>query len=288
MSFQRLIFPLLIIAAAGLLYTRYTSVRVESEPGGGIVSRQSIPYEKPPAELIRTAPQQQEPVEARDAAPELISSKAKPEINDIEVSIGKGFSPVHFKMAAMTHRLALSSQPPAMVKRLPQFRGKQQRYGMLVFQQSIAYPLALDAHLDGYRLYVDLNRNGDMSDDGEPLENSGAGVFASTLILPLEVVSQNRALLGDYELWLFTGNKERPPASLSYYARTQLQGKVQLPYGTFEAYVADNRIVDGDFTNDGISVDFNRNGKIELRKEFISPNRVMEINGYQFRLNVKP
>ena len=288
MSFQRLIVPLLIIAAVGLLYTRYTAVWVDAEQEESVAERQIIPYAKPPAEPIRTAPQQQKPVEARSVAPKLKMSDDKPEVDEIDISIGNGFSPVRFKMAAMTHHIALSSQPSALVKQLPLFRSNQQRYGEFVFQKGVTYPLVLDADLDGYRLYIDLNRNGDLSDDGDPLDNSGAGVFASTLILPLEVVSQNKALLGDYELWVYTGNKERPPASLSYYARTQLQGRVHLPHGAFDAFIADNRIMDGDFTNDGISVDFNRNGKIELREEFISPNRIMEINGYQFRLNVKP
>jgi hypothetical protein len=281
---RNIIVPLLIAATLGLLYTRYTAVRPADEPDEEKPEKiAAISYAQPPVSPMRTPP----PVDGgRTFEPSRKPVVVANDINEVMVSVA-GFSPIGFKMAAVSHHIPLAAKMPDTIsKGLPTFRSDRQRYGELVFSSGRRYGLILDADIEGYKLYVDLNGNGDFRDDGKPLLNKGAGVFASRLILPLDAVSINPGLDGDYEMWLFTGNKERPPASLRYYVRTQLEGQVQLPHGTFTAYLADNSTPDGDYSNDGISIDFNGDGKIELREELMAPGRVVEIGGYKYRFVV--
>ena len=282
---RRVLFPLLIIVVAGLLYYRHLSVRqvgdAEWQPPRGLSESQSTTGQ--PSWPVR----QVNPMPASTQPPERFNTNSQIDdgVVDVSVIIDTRFRPVSYKMAATSHRLQLSEQPPQEATYLPEFKGYKQRFGTLVLNDQ-KYLLALDADINGYRLFVDINGNGDFSDDGEPLLNVGSGLFASTLRLPLSEVTGMDWMQGDYVLWIYAGNKERPPASLSYYARTQLQGSVQLPFGRYDMYLADNRQLDGDYSNDGISLDLNRDGRIELMDEHIPPDNSVTIDGTRYRIKV--
>jgi hypothetical protein len=182
----------------------------------------------------------------------------------------------------------LSATVPRNLEGLPVFRGREQRYGALSFANGVEMPMVLDAALDGYRLYVDRNLNGDLGDDGPGYTNQGTGLFATLVPLPLSLVTGREAWDGEYVLWLYTGGKERPPASMRFYARTQLQGEVALPAGRFDVFLADNGPSDGDFSNDGIAVDLDRDGRIDLQEEFFEPGRNVVVDGARYRFVVRP
>lgn len=209
-----------------------------------------------------------------------------PVVQEVPVLVGGGFKPVNFHMAAVSHHIPLTAQAPGSIRRLPPIDPQWLRYAELDFSSGAKVHLVLNAALAGYRLFVDRNGNGDLTDDGPGLDNQGSGLFAASLRLPMALVSGRRDLGGDYLLWLFTNDKERPPASISYYARTQLQGEISLPAGRFTAYLADNQSTDGDFTNDGIAIDLDRDRRIDLTDEFFSPGRPALIQGQRYRFSI--
>jgi hypothetical protein len=209
-----------------------------------------------------------------------------PPVLEVPVVIGKGFKPVNFQMAAVSHHTPLGVHPPAALKRWPSLNPQPLRYGALQFASGAQILLVLDTSITGYRLFADRNGNGDLTDDGPEFGNQGSGLFAATLRLPMALVSGRRDLGEEYLLWLFTSDKERPPASISYYARTQLQGEVSLPMGRFTAFLADNQPIDGNFTNDGIAIDLDRDGRIDLGNEFFPPGRPAQIGGKRYRFSV--
>ena len=102
----------------------------------------------------------------------------------------------------------------------------------------------------------------------------------------MALVTGRQYLGEDYLLWVFTGSKERPPASINYYARTQLRGEVRLATGRYTAYLADNQPTDGDFTNDGIAIDLNGDGRIDMIDEFFPPGRPALVKGYDYRFRI--
>jgi len=73
---------------------------------------------------------------------------------------------------------------------------------------------------------------------------------------------------------------------MRYYSMTQLQGDLLLKGKRYTAYLADNGPVDGDYRNDGISIDLNGDGKIDRKSELFPLGKPALINGemYSFRI----
>jgi len=209
-----------------------------------------------------------------------------PKSVQLDISIGMGFRPVGFRIGAVSRSIALSTQPDRRMHRLPRFTAPKQRYGVIKLAHGREYGFVLDLAASGYRMYLDLNRNGNLRDDGKPLLNQGKGLFATKLILPLDHVSGIPRLKGDYRLWLFTNPTSWKRGRLLFYSMTQLQGQLQLNGRHYTAYLSDNGPVDGDYRNDGISIDLNGDGKIDRRSELISHGKSVLIDGerYSFRI----
>jgi hypothetical protein len=122
----------------------------------------------------------------------------------MRLSVGKNFSPVGFKLGAVSKPLRLYDQPDHLFNQLPQFRGRQQKYGRLELANGQRYRFVLDMADTGYQLYLDKNQNGNLRDDGAPLPNQGTGIFATTINLPLQQVTGMSEFYGDYTLWVYT------------------------------------------------------------------------------------
>ncbi len=204
----------------------------------------------------------------------------------LDVSIGLGFRPVGFKIAAVSQAIPLSRKPERPLRHLPNPASSSQWYGTINLAHGFEYGFVLDLGAEGYRMFIDLNRNGDLRDDGEPLVNQGDGVFAHRLILPLAKVTGIPKLTGEYRLWIFTDASGLDEGKIQYYSMTQLQGELLLQGKRYTAFLADNGPVDGDYRNDGISIDLNGDGKIERASEFFPPAKDTLIDGVTYRFVV--
>ncbi|WP_428625094.1 hypothetical protein [Sedimenticola sp.] len=204
----------------------------------------------------------------------------------IPLSISRGFRPVGFKIGVTSHPLPFTGRPGSLHRRLPPFQGPVQKYGRIDMANGISYAFVLDTDPQGYRLYVDRNRNWDLSDDGEPLVNRGKGRFAGRLRLPLARVSGIAALKGDLELWIFSTDQSWRDHSLRFYNRTQLSGDLQIKGRRYAAYLTDNLHPDGDYTNDGISIDSDGNGQIDRATEMHAPGDGVTLDGERYRFRI--
>ncbi len=204
----------------------------------------------------------------------------------LDISIGLGFRPAGFRIGAASQEIPLSPQPGRRMHRLPRFSAPQQRYGVIRLAHGQEYGFALDLAAAGYRMFLDRNRNGDLRDDGEPLLNQGDGLFATKVILPLARVSGIPRLKGEYQLWLFTNPDSWKRGKMRYYAMTQLRGELLLSGQRYTAYLADNGPVDGDYRNDGISIDLNGDGKINRGSELFPPGEPVTIDGTGYHLRI--
>ena len=264
-----------------------------------LLSEQAVPPvperiprpELPPAPKVKPKPVKKapsSPVIVKSPAPVIeVAPYAGTSSKVVPLLVGRGFLPAGFKIGAVPRALPLSDRPDHPFKRLPGFRGRQQKFGVIEFANGLQYLFAFDMAEGGYQLFLDRNRNGDLRDDGAPLLNQGSGVFATNLNLPLDLVSGVPALKGDYNLWIFTNKSAWKQNSLRFYAKTQLSSRLQLGDQVYTAYLADNHPLDGDYRNDGISIDLNRNGKIEHKSEYFAPDTVAQINGRQYRFHIR-
>jgi hypothetical protein len=204
----------------------------------------------------------------------------------LDVSIGVGFRPVGFKIGAVTQAVKLSERPSPQISKLPKFISPHQRYGKISLAGGMEYSFALDLVSIDYQLYLDRNRNGDLSDDGSPYNNEGRNMFAGGLLFPLKDVTGVPELEGDYKIWLYTKEETWQRWKMLYFSMTQLQGELILSGKRYTAFLADNGPVDGDYRNDGINIDLDGNGKIDRETEFFPDGAVARIDGINYLFRV--
>ncbi len=212
----------------------------------------------------------------------------------VTISIRDGrFIPVIFGVAANWNEcpIRLVTEKPKTVRREPAYQGSNRKYGFIrlgTTDNNIFY-FALDL-VNGPHplLYLDRNQNGDLTDDGGPITNQGekAGVFSAEITLPFDRILKGSDFPEDYKAWLFTNETYWQRDVMCIYSKSQLKGKVVLDGTEYLAYLADAGTNDANFTNKGIYIDVNRNGKIDNRSEFFEPEAVAEIQNKRYEFKV--
>jgi hypothetical protein len=208
----------------------------------------------------------------------------------IPVSITGDFVPVGMTIAAMSgYHPRLVDKPPKDILKEPKYRGKRQKYGRLVLgtHDKKNYFFVLDL-LKGPHpvLYIDKNGNRDLTDDGPPLKNRGTGIFATTISIPIKQLIKEFDSSKDFHIWFYTNKALWPKGITRHYSRTQMKGRVTVNGKPYLAYIAEREANDADFTNDGIYLDLNGNGKIEAGNEYIGNRRVAMIGGKEYWFDV--
>jgi hypothetical protein len=207
----------------------------------------------------------------------------------VTVSIGEGFKPVDKGLlgAFRSSTERLSNEPPAGITREPAYAGDQQLYGVLEFSGG-PYFFAFD-QIDRPHpvLYFDKNDNGDLTDDDGPLENQGSGRFATEIRLPVARVIEQLDMDADFRILFFTNDRSWEKGYASHYSRTALKGTVSIGGRTYTACIAEVRLNDGDFTNDGIYIDFNGNGEIERSTEHVRHHQILHMDGTPYRFDIR-
>ncbi|MBI4382510.1 MAG: DUF4124 domain-containing protein [Nitrospinae bacterium] len=256
--------------------------------------RDQIPKPKTPAKEVAPAPQgAPAPESPPPAKPTLASEEISPDGEVVvRFSIGKGgFVPALMKVAAVDHpAIRLSGSKPKTPIAEPAYRGTVQKYGSLQLgtAKNNSYVFALDV-VEGSNpvLYFDTNQNGDLTDDGEPLTNRGTTLFATAISIPFKQIIKETELPGDYVLWFFTNPRLWELDSVTYYSRSQLQGKIIFGGREYLVYLADYTNNDADFTNDGINIDLDGDGKIDRASEYFKHGKTAEIDGLRYRFKVQ-
>lgn len=205
----------------------------------------------------------------------------------IHVSIGEDrFWPVGMKMRVGGQAVVFFSKDrPEAVARVPEFRGEEQKFGALRLGllENDRFHFAFDLLPDGRPLmYIDINQNGDLTDDGSPKVNEGSGWFATAVWIPFDQLIDAVQLPGKYRTWLFMTENQWDAGVFRRYSWTQLQGSVTIAGKEYDAFIADSQEHDADYTNDGIGVDLNRNGKIDYDAELFPPRSVARIDGRKY------
>jgi tetratricopeptide (TPR) repeat protein len=220
-----------------------------------------------------------------------VGAAALKKAEKIPVSISKNFVPVKMTVAARSgFHPKLSDTPPKVIVREPKYEGPSQKYGKLILgtRKNRTYHFVLDIKKGSHPvLHFDRNQNGDLTDDGPPLENRGTGIFGTTITLPMKQLVAELDEAGEFTIWFFTNDALWPKGITRHYTTTQMKGQVKIKGSPYLGYLAERGANDADFRNDGIFLDFNRNGKIESPDEYVGDRQVASINGKAYWFDVQ-
>jgi hypothetical protein len=212
---------------------------------------------------------------------------ARQHATPVQVSIRQnGFVPVEMAIAASWNTSTpLSPTRPAQSIHEPPYQGERQAYGTLKLgtMDDPMYAFVFDLTPGPHpRLYFDRNHNGDLTDDDGPLTNQGSGIFATRIHLPMANLIKEMPLPETFTLWFFTNDRLWSSGAVAHYSRTQWRGTVTLEGHTYTAYLADTGDNDADFTNDGMAIDLDENGKIDRQSEVFRPHWVARIHNTDY------
>ena len=127
-----------------------------------------------------------------------------------------------------------------------------------------------------------LSRSLDLTDDGAPL-TADSNAFAVILTIPMYEATGIMGLDGDYRLWIY---RPGTTGSLRYYPLTQLVGQVALDGRAYDALIVEGERTDANFLNDGILVDWNRDGEFDSKSEHIEPDEVVKRNDARYSITL--
>jgi len=211
----------------------------------------------------------------------------------VTISI-QDFVPVLFAIPASWTEcpVHLVSEKPKAIQREPTYEGVSRKYGYIQLgnTDNALFYFALDLISGPHPLlYLDRNQNGDLTDDGGPITNQGTkdGIFSAEIVLPFSRILQGADFPEDYKAWLFTNDTYWQRDLMCFYSKSQLKGKVVLDGIAYDAYLKDGGKNDATFTNKGVYIDINGDGKIEYKTEFFEPNAVAEINNKRYLFKIE-
>ena len=207
----------------------------------------------------------------------------------VSISISKdAFQPAGFLIGTHDRPDLLSSQRPPGLLGEPDYQGKERRYGALSLGTVHKEPFlfALDLAEGAHPvLYFDRDHDGDLRDE-QPLKNQGTGLFASVVTIPFAQIAKDAGFPGDYALWLFTNESLWPAARLAHYSRTSLAGSVTIEGKKHQAWLIEGAANDGDFTEAGVGIDLDGNGRFDWRTERFASGAAVPIGSRNYSFEV--
>ena len=178
---------------------------------------------------------------------------------------------------------------PREITKEPAYKGTSQRYGYLKLgtRKNNVFRFVFDLVRGPHPiLYFDTNQNGDLTDDGGPITNQGSGVFAAQVSIPFNQIADVKDITGDFLFWIYTTESQWDHGFVSHYSLSRFRSHLVLGGGSHLAYVMDTAKNDGDFTNDGIFVDANGDGKIQEASEWFRPGQPVVIQGKEYSVDI--
>jgi len=204
-------------------------------------------------------------------------------LREVEISVARHFTAKELVMAPLSRELKTAPSTDFSIKKMPDgTEGATVRYALLKLSRFGLTQLVLVTQGETSALYVDTNHNLDLSDDAPPLE-ADTDAFAVTLAIPLYEATGIMGLDGEYRLWIYgPGTAD----SLRHYPLTQLVGQITLDGRTYDALIMEGERTDANFLNDGILVDWNRDGRFDPQSEHVQPGQVVRRDNARYSITL--
>ena len=185
--------------------------------------------------------------------------------------------------------VVFSESKPPEINFEPTYEGLSQRYASVKLgnKSDRRFFVVLD-YIDEKSpvCYFDTNKNGNMADDVGPIETDLDYFSLFNIEIPCSTVFDGVNWKGDLKIHLSASPDNLARGIYTLSVSTVLQGEVTIDGSTYEAYIADSRQNDADFTNDGIVVDLNGDGSVDRQTELFPPNTPIRVKGKDYELDV--
>ena len=192
-------------------------------------------------------------------------------LRELEISVARHFTARELVMVPLSRELKITPSTDFSIKKMPAVsEGDTVHYALLKLSRFGLTQLVLVTQGEKSTLYVDKNHNLDLTDDGPALV-ADTEAFAVTLVLPFYEATGIMGLDGEYKLWIYRPGSS---GSLRYYPLTQLVGQITLDGRTFDALIMEGERTDANFLNDGILVDWDRDGEFDPQREQVEHGQV--------------
>lgn len=136
--------------------------------------------------------------------------------------------------------------------------------------------LVITEESDPPRFYFDENRNGDLTDDRPPSQGEKPGLLPNHY--SIQILYQEEKVVAPYRLWIFGSNM----GGVRFYPACHWQGTLTVKGAPYKVVAFDGNS-DGDYSNDPVAIDVNRNDKAE-DEEKLSPGGSITIEGEPVQL----
>lgn len=171
------------------------------------------------------------------------------------------------RAAVQTVLPALYRDPPPEL-RLPEAGTRDELMDAWYGSISLGEPtksvhFALSSRDGGRVLWVDLDGNGDLTNDGPPKGNEGSGnLLAAAVAVTTEVAHGGEVHIRPYDLWIwFTSSATGAPPTARFYARHHYRGVVSIGDASWDATVFEQRGHDALYRDAGVCIDLDRDGE---------------------------
>ncbi len=142
-----------------------------------------------------------------------------------------------------------------------------------------------DLDRDDWTLWVDLNNNEDLTDDGPPLRNSGTGRLATHVEIPEVEAAPGAAV--PYRLWFWVQEKGGGRLAAKMYSASHLAGEVVIGGVPYRAAAFERSKVDGRFRESGLWIDLDQNGRMDPKAEHFKHGDAVVAGGTSARLGLE-
>ena len=184
-----------------------------------------------------------------------------------------------------TNAVGFSEEPYESLIYEPQYRSTQVQYGYLRLGNGgdniISFAVDNYKLYQTWLLYVDINNNEDLTDDGPPLQNEGTGLFGANISFPnIDIVLSNGDRISrPYDLWFFINQGPR------FYTQCHYRSQISIGGDTYTAvaYELDNH--DVLYQESGLYIDLNRDGQLEDVENFID-GETITVNNRNYTLGL--
>ncbi|MCX6910579.1 MAG: SUMF1/EgtB/PvdO family nonheme iron enzyme [Verrucomicrobia bacterium] len=189
--------------------------------------------------------------------------------------------------AGQTEAPPLKRKPYEPLK-LPQFKSPKPLYGYLKLGNGPTSKVnfALEGVKSASPLYLDVNNNKDLTDDGPPLPDEGTGGRGWQASLEVEVFrSDGSRLKRSLRLWLWVRDRNDQPYVL-FSPRCYLEGKLTVDGRQYDAVAFERTNCNGLYKASGLWIDLNGDGTFDTKLEHFNDQDVLTVNGKQYRLRL--
>jgi len=189
-----------------------------------------------------------------------------------------------------TDAVGLSTKSYEILVKEPAYISSQVLYGYIPIGNSSDNKISFvidNLEQEAWTMYVDLNNNNDLSDDGPPLRNQGTGRLAASISLNVDIITSSGEIIQrPYTLWFWV-NVQNGKKIPRFYSRCYYKGCIAIEGKEYTSVAFEMFKHDALYRESGLWIDLDNNGKLDKDKEHFNDGSVVSLNGrkYHLRLN---